>query len=502
MEAEFNSLTTMGTWSLVPPTQATNIIKSKWVFRIKYKPNGDIERYKARLVAKGFQQRPGLDYTETFSPVVRPATVRTILTLATTQGWSLRQLDINNAFLQGTLHDEVYMAQPQGFINPASPTFVCKLHKAIYGLKQAPRAWYNELMNFLVSLGFIRTASDSSLFIRHHSTQAIYLIVYVDDIIITGRDHAHLLTFITTLASRFALKDLGPLSYFLGVEVIPTTTGIFLSQRKYVCDLLDNLGMLDAKAATTPLAVGTTLLATHGTPLPAPTDYRATLGSLQYLTLTRPDIAFAVNRLSQFMASPTTEHWLALKRLLRYLNGSKDQGLTIHRESPSTLHAFTDADWAGNKDDYTSTMGHVIFLGRNPLTWCSKKQKGVARSSTEAEYRAIAHTTGELLWLRNLFLELRITITSQPVLYCDNLGATFLSANPVFDSKMKHLALAFYFIRENVQNGTLKVVHVPSGDQLADFLTKPLTRPRLDTLLLKIGLTNRPSILRGHDKIT
>lgn len=244
------------------------------------------------------------------------------------------------------------------------------------------------------------------------------------------------------------------------------------------------------------MAVGTPLLASLGTPLPEPKDYCAALGSLQYLTLTRPDISFAVNRLSQFMKAPTTDHWLALKRLLRYLNGTKDQGLNIHRDSPSTLHAFADVDWAGNKDDYTSTMDHVIFLGHNPLTWCSKKQKGVARSSTEAEYCAIAHTTGELLWLRNLFLELRITITSQPVLYCDNLGATFLSVNPVFDSKMKHLALAFYFIREHAQAGTLKVVHVPTGDQLADFLTKPLTSPRLDTLLLKIGLTDRPTILR------
>ena len=391
------------------------------------------------------------------------------------------------------------MAQPQGYVDPQSPNAICKLHKAIYGLKQAPRAWYNELMNFLVSQGFIRAASDSSLFINYHSTKAIYLIVYVDDIIITGPDSSHLLTFIQVLATRFALKDLGSLSYFLGVEVIPTTTGLFLSQRKYVCDLLQQLGMLDTKAATTPLSVGTQLTATSGTTLPEPKDYRAALGSLQYLTLTRPDVAFAVNRLSQFMQSLTLDHWHALKRLLRYVNGTKDQGLLLHRDSPPTLHGFVDADWAGNKDDYTSTMGHVIFLGRNPLTWCSKKQKGVARSSNEAEYRAIAHTTAELLWIRNLFIELRIPVTPQPVLYCDNLGAT-LSANPVFDSKMKHLALAFHFICEHVQNGTLKVVHVPTGDQLADFLTKPLTQPRLDTLLLKIGLSNRPSILRGHDK--
>ena len=498
MDSEISALRTMGTWVLVSPTPTQNLVKCKWIFRIKYNSDGSIDRYKARLVAKGFQQRPGIDYSETFSPVVRPATIRTLLTLAVTNGWHLRQLDINNAFLQGTLTDEVYMAQPPGYLDKGSPNHVCRLKKAIYGLKQAPRAWYTELTNFLLGLGFKRAVSDTSLFILSSNPYPIYLIVYVDDIILTGPHAATIDTFIHTLANRFALKDLGTLSYFLGVEVVPTATGLFLSQRKYILDLLDRMGMSDAKAAPTPMVVTQTLSSHSGTPLEVPKDYRAAVGTLQYLTLTRPDVAFTVNRLSQFMARPTTDHWSALKRLLRYLCGTLDKGLTIARNSPLRLHAFSDADWAGDKDDYVSTMGHIVFLGTTPLTWCSKKQKSIARSSTEAEYRAVAATTAELLGIRNLLTELGVSISHTPVIYCDNLSATHLSANPVFHSKMKHLALAFHFIREQVQVGSIRVTHVPTSDQLADFLTKPLSRPRLDLLLSKIGLIERPSVLRGH----
>lgn len=183
---------------------------------------------------------------------------------------------------------------------------------------------------------------------------------------------------------------------------------------------------------------------------------------------------------------------------MRYLCGTLDKGIMIYRDSPLRLHAFSDADWAGDRDDYVSTMGHVVFLGRTPLTWCSKKQTSLARSSTKAEYRAVASTTAEIMSTQNLLSELGVTSSTLPVIYCDSLSATHLCANPVFHSKMKHLALTFHFIREQVQRGHLRVTHVSTGDQLADFLTKPLTRPRLNVLLSKIGLLDRPSVLRGH----
>lgn len=500
MEEEITAQQNLGSWELVSPDCARNLVKCKWVFRIKYEKDRKIEHYKARLVAKGFQQRLGIDYTETFSPVVKPSTIRTLLGLAVTNDWHLRQLDVNNAFLQGTLNEEVYMSQPPGFVDTAHPSYVCKLRKAIYGLKQAPRAWYTELTNFLLNSGFKRSFADTSLFILHHQSTPIYLIVYVDDIIVTGPCTTTLESFIKSFSNRFSLKDLGTLSYFLGVEVVPTSSGLFLNQSKYIMDLLEKMGMMDAKSVPTPMAVTQTLSATSGTVLDAPKDYRAAVGSLQYLTLTRPDVDFTVNKLSQFMHRPTSDHWFALKRLMRYLCGTLEKGITIYRDSPPILHGFSDADWAGHKDDYTSTMGHVIFLGRTPITWSSKKQKSLARSSTEAECRAIAATTAEIMWVENLLSELGVRLAHTPVIYCDNLSATHLSANPVFHSKIKHLALAFHFIREQVQNGKLRVTHVPTGDQLADFLTKPLSRPRLDVLLAKIGLNDGPSVLWGHDK--
>ncbi|KAL9239991.1 hypothetical protein vseg_014258 [Gypsophila vaccaria] len=499
MLQQHKALLTNKTWDLVPRSATQNVIGCKWVFRLKYKPDGSLDKYKARLVAKGFHQRPGLDYNETFSPVVKPATVRVILTLAITNSWPLRQLDINDAFLQGTLHDEVHMTQPPGFVDPTRPTHVCRLRKALYGLKQAPRAWYTELRQYLTQIGFTNAVSDTSLFLRHGSS-SIYLLVYVDDIIITGSTPHAVDTFVTTLANRFSLKDLGPLSYFLGVEVIPCAHGLFLNQQKYIRDLLHKTNMDDAKPASTPLDPNAPLTLTSGTPLSNPTDYRTIVGSLQYLSLTRPDTAFAVNKLSQFMHSPTTNHWKALKRLLRYLKGTLHHGLNIYRHSTMLLHAFSNSDWAGDKDDYISTGAYIVYLGKNPISWSSKKQRSVARSSTEAEYRSIANAAAELTWLQNLFQELRLQITATPTVFCDNHGATSLSANPVFHSRMKHLALDYHFIREKVQSGKLRVTRVANDDQLADALTKPLARPRLHLLLTKIGLTPRPSILRGHVK--
>jgi hypothetical protein len=309
MSEEYDALVRNGTWELVSPDGITNLVGCMWVYRIKRNSDGSINRFKARLIAKGFHQHPGVDYHDTSSPVVKPITVCLVLSLAVSHGWSLKQLDINNAFLQGCLSETMFMAQPPGFVDQDKPSFICKLHKAIYGLKQAPRVWYYELRHFLLASRFRNSHSNTSLFIFHSAPHVLYLLVYVDDIIVTGSNDTVLSQFVSSLAKRFSRKDLGDLSYFLGVEVISHKHGLLLSQRRYITDLLTRLHMHEAKPVLTPLPSSASAISLKlGSLIPDPTIYREVVGSLQYLSLTRPDVSFAVNKLSQFMHSPTDTH--------------------------------------------------------------------------------------------------------------------------------------------------------------------------------------------------
>ena len=418
---EFNSIVKNGTYSLVPPTSHQNTVSCRWIFTIKYNPDGTVRKYKARLVARGYTQVPGIDYTETFSPVIKSTTIRLVLDIAISRNWPIKQLDVNNAFLQGTLTEEVYTTQPPGFIDADHPHHVCRLHKALYGLKQAPRAWYQELSNHLLKSGFTNSLADTSLFILRRHNSLIYLLVYVDDIIITGNDPVMLQQTLTLLATRFSVKDPEDLNSFLGIEAHRTNAGMHLTQRRYILDLLQRCNMTDAKPVSTPMATAPKLSASSGTLLSDPTVYRSTVGSLQYLAFTRPDISYAVNRLSQYMHKPTTDHWQAAKRVLRYLAGTTSHGLYFSRNNVSSLHAFSDADWAGDTDDFVSTNAYIIYLGKHPVSWSSKKQKGVARSSSEAEYRSVANTSAEIRWICSLLVEFGIKISSPPVIYCDNV---------------------------------------------------------------------------------
>lgn len=494
MGDEYNAIVRNRTFDLVPRHMATNIVGCMWLHRIKYNPDGTVKGLKSRLVAKGNHQRPGIDFHETFSPVIKHASIRLVLGLAVAQDWALKQLDVNNAFLQGDLDEEVYMTQPPGFIDKDRPDHVCRLRKAIYGLKQAPRAWYKALSDALISVGFVNSLADASLFVLCSGRLVIYILIYVDDIIVTGNCFPEIIKFIKHLSSRFSLKDLGDLSYFLGMEAHRTSTGLHLTQTKYITDLLAKTKMTEAKPVATPMCSTQVLTQKGGVSLSDPLTFRAIVGSLQYLCLTRPDIAFAVNRLSQFMHSPTTLHLEAAKRVLRYLAGTPHKGLFFARNTPLTLHAYSDSDWAGDHDDYTSTGAYIVYLGKQPISWSSRKMKGVARSSTEAEYRSLTAAAAEVLWITHLLKELRVSLPTMPTLFCDNIGATYLAANPVFHSRMKHLALDYHFVRELVQRKFLRVSHINTKDQLADALTKPLPRARFHDLFVKIGLSStRPS---------
>ncbi|KAM1416362.1 hypothetical protein ACFX2I_007917 [Malus domestica] len=370
------------------------------------------------------------------------------------------------------------MKQPQGFVHPQFPTHVCKLVKSLYGLKQAPRAWNDKFTSYLQAIGFDASLSDSSLFVRTDGADVVILLLYVDDIIITGSNSQMLQSVITTLNAVFDLKDMGRLAYFLGLQITYRSNGdLFINQAKYTKDLIHKAGMDDCKPCSTPCKPHNQVLSNEGTLLSYPTLYRSLVGALQYLTFTRPDIAFAVNNVCQYMNAPTDIHFAMVKRILRFLQGTLHCGLTYISRGPVTVTAYSDSDWAADLNTRRSITGYVVYLGQNPVSWQSKKQSSVSRSSTEAEYRALAHTTADISWIRLILKDLHEFVPSPPVLYCDNQSAIALSLNPVQHSRIKHLETDFHFVRERVQKGDLIVEYVCTKAQIADVLTKGLHGP-------------------------
>jgi hypothetical protein len=396
---EFNALLRNDTWSLVPCPAGANVVTGKWIFRHKLNADGSLARYKARWVVRGFTQQARVDYGETFSPVVKPATIRVVLALATSQNWPINQLDVQNAFLHGNLHETVYSQQPSGFVDPQMPNHVCHLHKSLYGLKQAPRTWFTRFTSFLVTLGFAASKCDSSLFILRRGPAMAFLVLYVDDIILTANTATLLHSIISSLSAEFSMTDLGELHHFLGVNVHRNTSGQFLSQQQYTLEILDRANMLHCNPLSTPVETRCKPSLHDGAPFHDPSLYRSLAGALQYLTLTRPDISFAVQQVCLFMHAPTTTHFQLVKRILRYLKGTSHYGLQLYQSSSTDLSSYSDADWAGCPDTRRSTSGFCVFLGDNLVSWSSKRQATVSRSSAEAEYRAVANCVAESCWL-------------------------------------------------------------------------------------------------------
>ncbi|KAK9214397.1 hypothetical protein WN944_006389 [Citrus x changshan-huyou] len=451
--------------------------------------------------ANGYTQVPGIDFNETFSPVIKPTTIRLVLALATSSKWLIKQLDVRNAFLHGQLKEIAYMEQPPGFTDQNLPDHVCLLHKSLYGLKQAPRAWFECLSLALLELGFTSYKADPSLFIFHANDILILLLVYVDDVIITGNNPDIIQSIISHLSTRFALKDLGLLSCFLGIEIRRFPGGIFLSQAKYTRDLLTKAALLDCTPNRTPMAVKTQPYDDDQEPIHA-THYRSLVGSLQYLTFTRPDITHAVNKVCQHFQSLTKQDLKAITRILRYLKGTLDFGLRFLEQSSNQLYAFSDSDWAGCLETRRSTTGFCVYLGANLISWCSKKQSIVARSTAEAEYRALSSTTAELTWILSLLQDIGVSLSHIPHLLCDNTSAIYMTRNPVFHARSKHIEIDVHFVREKVSQGPLKATHVPSLQQAAYILTKPLGKDLFFLFRQKLGVHSmtRPT-LRGAVKI-
>lgn len=321
------------------------------------------------------------------------------------------------------------------------------------------------------------------------------MLIYVDDILVTGNSASSCATLIASLSTQFPIKDLGELHFFLGLEVKRNSHGLFLCQTKYAIDLLHKFNMVGAKICSTHASSSQKLSAHDGDILVNPTEYRSLVGALQYLTWTRPELCFSVNQVCQFMHQPTTTHMIATKRILRFVKGTLDHGL-FFTKGLQVLQGFSDADWAGLPDDRKSTSGFCLFFGNNPISWSSKKQATVARSSTEAEYRDLAQASAELVWICQLLQDLHIFLAVPPHLSCDNISSLSLASNPVFHSKMKHMALDFHFVRELVQAKNLKVSYISTIDQIANIFTKGLLGPRFALLKNKLSVLSLPSHLK------
>ncbi|WVZ08815.1 hypothetical protein V8G54_022161 [Vigna mungo] len=451
MQKEIKALEENNTWSMTELPPGKTAIGCRWVYKIKYRADGVVERHKARL--------EGIDFLDTFSPVAKLTTIRLLIALAASKNWFLHQLDVDNAFLHGDLNEEAYMEPPPELTNYKRGQ-VCRLTKFLYGLKQASRQWFEKLSTFLISVNYVQSKSDHSLFVKETGTSFTALLVCVDDVILAGNSMEEINHIKNLLHNKFRIKNLGELKYFLGLEVARSRKGIHLSQRKYALDILKETGMLGCKPCTTPFLSDMSSIYKQESYLADPSSYRRLIGKLLYLSNTRPDLCFSINLLSQFMQSPTGFHFWAVQHVLRYIKSKPSKGLFFPAGSPIHIKAFSDSDWATT----------------------------VSRSSTEAEFRALAATTCEIQWLNYLLDDLQVKQVGTPALYCDNKSARHIAHNQSFHERTKHIELDCHVVREKIQANALRLLPVRSDQQLADIFTKFPHRVRFHYIVPKLEL--------------
>ena len=486
---EIEALRKRGVYELVDLPKGRKAIKNRWVFSVK--PD---KRKRSRLVAKGFQQKEGVDYEKIFSPVVRYETVRLMLALAALEGWHLQGLDVKTAFLYGSLDEEIYMEQPEGFKAPGKEHKVWRLKRALYGLKQASLAWWRELTKSMKKLGFTRVASDAGVFVyKGKNGERVYAIVYVDDALFLGPDLALVLKKKSEFMQQWECRDLGEAKEFLGIRIRRDRNKIVLDQKAYLQKVLERFGMTNAKPHKTPLPHKYQPLANTGeVDSKLRTRFQSVIGSLLYLMLgTRPDIAFAVIKLSQFSANPSEEHLKRALGICHYLVGTPDYILAFDGDSQKGLVAYTDSDWAEDRNDRRSISGFFMKLADCVVLWQSRAQKTVAGSSTEAEYMALSDGCRQVMWVQSLFKELGFNETRTP-LCGDNQGSLFISSNPVQERRTKHIDIKYHYIREKVENGDVEVFFVPSDDNPADLMTKALSEIKFRRFLPVLGMSTSP----------
>lgn len=492
MEEEVQAHIKNGTWELVERPAGVNVIGSRWVFKTKRDENGKIDKYKGRGVAKGYSQKEGLDYGQVFAPTAKPTSIRTVVCVSALLDWELENMDVNTAFLNADVDEEIYMQQLEGFeqYGPNGEELVCKLKKSIYGLRQASRNWNLTIDQWMKGYGFQASVADACVYVKRQDQEIIVVVVWVDDLIIAGSSRRIVQDFKAAISKRFSMKDLGALKWILGVEIKRDRSRrrIEISQRAYINQMLERFGMADCKSVGAPAeGVLTRINAEEG----GRPDrlYMSIVGSLIYAAMiTRPDITYAVQALGRHLQTSGEEHMIAAKRVLRYLQGTKDLGLVYEASGDSTgqpsIVGFSDADWGGDLDTRRSTTGYLFMIDKTggAISWASKLQPTVALSSAEAEYMAACAAVQEAIHLRLLMHDLGFEQKEATVIYEDNQGCIALSDNPVFHKRTKHIDIRYHFIRERVTSKEIELKYVATEHQLADLLTKGLPKPRVIAL--------------------
>uniref|UniRef100_A0A2N9F135 CCHC-type domain-containing protein n=1 Tax=Fagus sylvatica TaxID=28930 RepID=A0A2N9F135_FAGSY len=498
MQEEMSSMDKNNVWELVDLPPGRKTIGNKWVLKVKRKVDGSIDRYKARLVAKGYTQRKGIDYEDTFSPVVRFASIRLILSIVAKQDLELFQMDVKTAFLNGELDEEIYMAQPAGFEAKGHERKVCRLKRSIYGLKQSSRQWYLRFHDSITSFGFEMIEEDHCVYLKRSKRSILILSLYVDDILLAGNDMDSIVTTKKWLSSTFEMKDMGEANFVLGVKITRDRSKklLSLSQGTYIKKILERFHMHNSKPIDTPMEKGCTLSLDQCPKNDeeknqmSKVPYASAIGSLMYAMLcTRPDICFAVGMVSRYQSNPGPAHWRAVKRILRYLRGTSDHALCYHG-GDLRLTGYSDADWASDKDERKSTSGYAFILGGGAVSWCSKKQSCIALSTMESEYVACSAAVQEAVWLRRFLQRLGVTAHAEDavLLYSDSTSALAYAKDPKYHGKAKHIELRYHYIRDMVSQGEVILQHISTGSMVADPLTKPIARDLFFSHTKSMGL--------------
>ena len=467
-----------------------NVIPCRYVFRVK---NGEP---KVRIVAKGFRQVHGVDFYDTYAPVVSLVAVRCFLATTAHLDLECDQMDVVTAFLNGDLDENIYMEVPAGFKDPNRPNLVCKLQKALYGLKQAPRQWYAKINSFLVdNLQFTSSPYEPCLYFKHSDDCITLIVLYVDDLLIAGNDRSIVDHVKDEFKDQFKMKDLGVASEFLGIQIYrdrPNRT-LRITQSSYIDKILDRFHMADSNPVCTPMEISSSkILSTDSDlqELAQGVPYRQAIGSLMYLMIgTRPDIGYAIGKLSQYCEKPLKSHWSSIKRVLRYIKGTRNVGIKYDGNKSMKPLGYCDSDWAGCLETRKSTEGILFLLAGGAVYWSSKKQSIIATSSCEAEYIASCSAAKTAIWLNNMLGGILGNSAPKPItVHVDNQGSIGMAYNESINARNKHIDIRYHFVRDAVKNKQVTLEHCAGTDQAADPLTKPLGRIKLKEMNDKIGL--------------